>query len=288
MKQYTSLLQELLDHAEPRVQSRGMPSRSLFGRHLSFDLRNGFPMVTVKHVPFKSVIAELVGFIDGVQDTQGFNDLGTKIWDANANAPQWVDNPNCKYPGDLGRIYSAQWRQFRSLPGMPTMGAVTQNPVRYTDQLAQLVHELADNPQSRRHLVSAWNPGEIDQMALPPCHVMFQCYVSNDGYLDLQMYQRSCDAFLGLPFNIASYAALLTYLAAVCGYKPRHLKITLGDVHLYENQIEGAALAVSREPLPLPQLKIRTESPDLAAISTDLFILEGYLSHPSIPVEMVV
>lgn len=287
MEQYTRLLQEILDHGERRDQSRGMTSFSLFGRNLSFDLREGFPMVTVKHVPFKSVIAELVGFVLGVQDTQGFNELGTKIWDANASAEYWASNPNCNYPGHLGRIYGVQWRQFRSLAGVPERPGV-YNPVRYTDQLGLLVGELTNTPQSRRHIVSAWNPGEMDQMALPPCHVMFQCYVSTDGYLDLQMYQRSCDAFLGLPFNIASYAALLTYLAAVCGYKPRHLKITLGDVHLYENQIEGARLAVSREPMPLPAMNVQLYSPDLEAIDTDLFVLENYQSHPAIPVEMVV
>lgn len=289
MKQYVDLLQLLLEQGERREQARGMPTYGLFGHYLSFDLREGYPLVTVKEVPFKSVIAELVGFLQGADDAATFRKLGTKIWDANADADYWVTNPNRKYPGDLGRIYGVQWASWRSVASYRDNGDGTRTPmIGVTDQLRTLIDGLIENPQGRRHIVTAWNPGELDQMALPPCHVMFQCYVSSDGYLDLQMHQRSCDAFLGLPFNIASYAALLTYLAAVCGYKPRHLKITLGDVHLYENQLEAAHKAVGRIPMPLPQMHVRIREGGIAGLEVDDFILENYQSHPKIPVPMVV
>lgn len=289
MKQYTDLLQLLLEHGERREQARGMATYSMFGHSLKFDLREGFPLVTVKHVPFKSVIAELVGFMRGVSTVQGFNDLGTRIWDANGSADYWVKNPNRRFEGDLGRIYGVQWRSHCALEDRPAEGSpVMETHIKVTDQLAELIKGLKHNPQSRRHIVSAWNPGELDQMALPPCHIMFQCYVSTDGYLDLQMYQRSCDAFLGLPFNIASYAALLTYLAEVCGFAPRFLHITLGDVHLYENQLAAAHTVVDRIPMPLPRLTVKPYSDDPDHVMVEDFVLEGYQSHPSVPVPMVV
>lgn len=289
MKQYTDLLELLLEQGERRDQARGMPTYSMFGHYLSFDLREGFPLVTVKAVPFKSVIAELVGFLKGVNDAKAFNELGTKIWDANADAEYWVNNPNRAYVGHLGRIYGVQWREFRSVEEDAHVdGHTSFLQIKRTDQIRNLIDGLIENPQGRRHIVTAWNPGELDQMALPPCHVMFQCYVSSDGYLDLQMHQRSCDAFLGLPFNIASYAALLTYLAGVCGYKPRHLKITLGDVHLYENQLEAAHKAVERIPMPLPQMHVRIREAGIAGLKVDDFVLENYQSHPALPVPMVV
>lgn len=289
MKQYVDLLQLLLEQGERREQARGMPAYGLFGQNLKFDLRDGFPLVTVKRVPFTSVIAELVGFMRGVSTVQGFNDLGTKIWDANGSAPYWADNPRRRFAGDLGRIYGVQWRSYCSLEDRPAEGSpILETHIKVTDQLADLIAGLKHNPQSRRHVVTAWNPGELDQMALPPCHILFQCYVSNEGYLDLQMYQRSCDAFLGLPFNIASYAALLTYLATVCGYKPRFLHISLGDVHLYENQLTAAHRVVDRVPMPLPRLTVTARNDDPCCVAVEDFILEGYQSHPAMPVDMVV
>lgn len=237
--------------------------------------------MTLKAVPFKSVIAELIGFIRGCTNVAQFQELGTGIWNQNAEADYWLKNPNNKGDGDLGRIYGAQWRGW--LPADYTFGMPA------IDQLQLLVHGLINDPTGRRHIVSAWNPAELDQMALPPCHILFQCFVSSDGYLDLQMYQRSADVFLGVPFNIASYAALLAYLSALTGYRPRFLKMTLGDAHLYEGQIEVAEEMVTRDCRPLPSLVVNADRGDtLGEIEVDDFMLSHYNPHPALRVPMVV
>lgn len=281
MKSYTDLVARILSEGEWSTNRTSERTLTIFGAHMEFDLREGFPMVTEKAVPFKSVIGELCGFVRGCTDVRDFQELGTHIWDANAEAPYWVNNYHRKYAGHLGRIYGAQWREWMA----------EQDGRTYTvlDQLQDLIDGLRHDPFSRRHIVTAWNPAELNKMALPPCHIMFQCHVSVDGHLDLQMYQRSADAFLGVPFNIASYAALLTYLGSMTGLTPRRLFMTLGNTHLYESQIELAREMVLRDARPLPTLKV--ELPDgrgLDDIHPDMFTLTGYDPHPPMPVAMVV
>lgn len=278
MKNFIALLNKILDDGEWKENRTDQPTKSLFGEYLEFDLRLGFPAVTIKQLPTSSVFAELVAFIRGYSNVQQFQMLGTSIWNANAKSDYWLRNPNNKGDGDLGRIYGVQWRNLRTAKGSAQI-----------DQLQNLIDGIRHDPYGRRHIVTAWNPGELEAMALPPCHILFQCNVSPAGYLDLAMYQRSCDVFLGLPFNIASYAALLTYIAALTQLTPRKLSITLGDAHLYQNQISSAMEAVEREPLPLSRLDIRhTPNQQLSDVCPEDFVLKGYLSHPALRVPMVV
>lgn len=320
MEQFKKLLAHVLDNGEWRGNRTAQRSKAVFSYNMSFDLREGFPMVTVKQVPFRSVIAELVGFIRGYKNAADFRSLGTTIWDANANqTPAWLASPYRHGEDDLGRIYGAQWRKWKSGPcAVPTgrQGSRQLGPhsggrffrdggylanettsefkdltsyLPEVDQLQNLIYALKHNPGDRRHIVTAWNPGELDQMALPPCHILFQCFVSNDGFLDLKMYQRSADIFLGIPFNIASYAALLTLLAHLTGYKPRFLHMDLGDTHLYENQIEGAKECLQRTPLKLPQLVLGCkEDLHIDDLCVSHFALLDYKHHTPIKVEMVV
>lgn len=283
MNEFQSLVGRTLLEGEWRDNRTAQRARSIFGHHMRFDLRLGFPLVTTKHVPFKSVVAELVGFIRGYTNAADFRALGTRIWDANANKTQsWLLNEHRRGTDDLGRIYGAQWRGWRVEPLDEVVGEY-----RTIDQLANLIAGIKRDPFGRRHIVSAWNPAEMDQMALPPCHVLFQCFVSEQGFLDLQMYQRSADIFLGVPFNIASYAALLEVLALATGLQPRYLLMCLGDAHLYDAAIDGAHTVMQRTALRLPQLSVAwSEGKTIDELEVSDFQLSGYGHHPAIPVEM--
>lgn len=281
MENYRNLIYRVLTGGEWKTNRTAQPSLSLFGAHLEFDLREGFPLLSLKYVPFGSVIGELVGFVRGCTNVHDFQDFGTKVWNGNAESEYWQANPNNRGRGDLGRIYGAQWRGWKAKDDGRTYSII--------DQLQNLVDGLINDPFSRRHIVTAWNPAELDEMALPPCHILFQCNVSPDGFLDLMMYQRSADLFLGVPFNIASYAALLMYLGKLTNLRPRRLVMSMGDVHLYENQIEAAHTLLERGTKPLAKVQVLANPGDsLDSIVPGQFVLTDYAYHPAIPVPMVV
>lgn len=264
MEQYHSLLRRILEEGTDKPDRTGVGTRSVFGHQMRFDLAQGFPLVTTKKVHLKSILHELLWFLRGDTNVQYLRDHGVSIWD------EWADAD-----GNLGRVYGAQWRSWQK----PDGGTV--------DQIANLVQGLRKDPHSRRHLVVAYNPGEVDQMALPPCHAFFQFYVAKDR-LSCQLYQRSADVFLGVPFNIASYAALTMMVAQVVDLEPGEFIHTLGDAHLYRNHTEQALLQLSRERRPLPRLVINPEVRDLFAFNYEDFSLQGYDPHPAIKAEVAV
>lgn len=253
---YKHALRNLINFGEHRQDRTGVGTRSLFGESMRFDLAHGFPLLGLRKIHFKSVIEELLWMLRGETNT---NTLKATIWD------EWADEN-----GNLGPIYGKQWRDF---------GGV--------DQIAWLLISLFENPHSRRHIVSAWNPSEIDQMALPPCHMLFQCHVSNDKRLSLCLTQRSADIYLGVPFNIASYAALVHILCAITGYKPGHLIINFGDLHLYNNHIEQAQELLKRTSPPLPSLSIKPFG-ILESLTYEHFVLTGYNPHPRLDAPVAV
>lgn len=258
MQAYHDLMRRVLETGTYRDDRTGTGTWSLFGAQLRFPLEDGFPLVTTKKVHLKSIIHELLWFLRGETNARSLRAAGVTIWD------EWA-GPD----GDLGRIYGAQWRSWRRPDG------------RTVDQIAEVVRSLRENPASRRHIVSAWNPGEIEDMALPPCHALFQFYVA-DGRLSCQLYQRSADLFLGVPFNIASYALLLLMMAQVCGYRPGDFVHTFGDVHLYANHREQAETQLAREPRPLPRMRLNPERRELEEFVYADFTLEDYDPHPAI------
>lgn len=264
MQQYLHLMRHVLDTGHDKSDRTGTGTRSVFGWQMRFDLAQGFPMVSTKKLHLKSIIHELLWFIQGDTNIKYLQENGVRIWD------EWADAN-----GDLGPVYGKQWRRWETPDG------------RLVDQLSQLLHSLKHNPDSRRHIVSAWNPGDVDRMALPPCHCLFQFYVA-DGKLSCQLYQRSADIFLGVPFNIASYALLTLMLAQVCGYQPGEFVHTFGDAHLYANHFEQAKLQLSREPRPLPRMWINPAVDDLFAFKFEDFRLEGYDPHPHIAAPVAV
>lgn len=264
MRQYLDLLQDILDHGVPKKDRTGVGTLSVFGRQLRFDLGQGFPLVTTKRIHVKSVIHELLWFLRGETNVRSLQAAGVTIWD------EWADEH-----GELGPIYGRQWRRWE-VPG----GG-------YVDQLAEVVEQIRTNPESRRLLVSAWNVADLPRMALPPCHVLFQFYVAN-GRLSCQMYQRSADVFLGVPFNIASYSLLTMMVAQVTGLQPGEFIHTFGDVHLYVNHIEQARLQLSRQPRPLPRMILNCEVKSLFDFRYEDFRLEGYQPHPAIPAPVAV
>lgn len=258
MRQYLDLLRHILDHGVRKNDRTGTGTLSVFGYQMRFDLQAGFPLLTTKKVHLKSVIHELLWFLRGDTNIAYLNEHGVTIWD------EWADEN-----GDLGPIYGKQWRSWPTADG------------RCIDQISAVLEEIKHNPDSRRMVVSAWNVGELDKMRLPPCHMLFQFYVA-EGRLSCQLYQRSADVFLGVPFNIASYALLTMMIAQVTGLKPGEFIHTLGDAHLYLNHLEQARLQLTREPRPLPTMRLNPEVRDLFAFRYEDFTLEGYDPHPAI------
>lgn len=264
MRQYLDLMRHVLEHGHTKTDRTGTGTRSVFGWQMRFNLAEGFPMLTTKKLHQKSIIHELLWFLQGDTNIRYLKENGVSIWD------EWADAS-----GDLGPVYGKQWRRWETPDG------------RTIDQITQLVEGLKKNPDSRRHLVCAWNPADVDRMALPPCHALFQFYVA-DGKLSCQLYQRSADIFLGVPFNIASYALLTLMIAQVCGYQPGEFVHTLGDAHIYLNHLDQARLQLSREPRPLPRMRLNPEVTDLFAFRFEDFTLESYDPHPHIPAKVAV
>lgn len=264
MKQYLDLLQHVLDNGTDKSDRTGTGTRSVFGYQMRFDLAQGFPALTTKKLHLKSIIHELLWFLAGDTNIRYLKENGVRIWD------EWADEN-----GDLGRVYGAQWRSWRGVNG------------ETVDQIANVVRQIRQNPDSRRLIVSAWNPAEVDSMALPPCHALFQFYVAN-GKLSCQLYQRSADIFLGVPFNIASYALLTMMMAQVCGLQAGEFVHTLGDAHLYQNHLEQARLQLTREPRKLPTMRINPAVRDIFAFKFDDFTLSDYDPHPHIKAEVSV
>lgn len=264
MKQYLDLMKEILDHGSKKTDRTGTGTLSVFGRQLRFDLAQGFPLVTTKKLHLRSIIYELLWFLNGDTNVQYLRDHGVTIWD------EWADEN-----GELGPVYGHQWRSWPAPDG------------RSIDQISQLIEQIRTKPDSRRHIVTAWNPAEVDKMALPPCHTMFQFYVA-DGKLSCQLYQRSADYFLGVPFNIASYALLTHMFAQQCELEPGDFVWTGGDVHLYTNHLEQAKLQLQREPYPLPRLRIRRTPASIFEYQFEDFEIVNYQAHPSIKAPVAV
>lgn len=269
MEGYLKLLADVLENGEARADRTGTGTKAVFGRQVRYDLRQGFPCLTTKKLHLRSIIHELLWFLRGDTNVEYLRQNKVRIWD------EWADEE-----GNLGPVYGRQWRSFPAPDG------------RGVDQIAELVDGLRGNPYSRRHLVVAWNPGEISRMALPPCHCLFQFFVhepdSERPGLSCQLYQRSADLFLGVPFNIASYALLTLMLAQVCGYEPREFIHTFGDLHLYTNHLDQAREQLSRQPRPLPTMKLDPGVQQLEDFQFEHFQLEGYDPHPHIPAEVSV
>lgn len=264
MKQYHDLLQHIIDHGTVKEDRTGTGTKSVFGYQMRFDLSEGFPCVTTKKLHLRSIIIELLWFLKGDTNIQYLKENKVRIWD------EWADEN-----GDLGPVYGHQWRSWPDGKG----GTI--------DQISKLVHNIKHNPNSRRLLVSAWNVADVDNMALPPCHTMFQFYVAN-GKLSCQLYQRSADTFLGVPFNIASYALLTMMLAQVCDLEPGEFIHTFGDAHIYSNHMEQVQLQLSRDPRPLPRMEINPEVKDIFGFTYEDFKLVGYDPHPHIKGEVAV
>ncbi|MDG3575850.1 thymidylate synthase [Rhizobium sp. YJ-22] len=258
MKQYLDFLRHVMENGSDRGDRTGTGTRSVFGYQMRFDLADGFPVLTTKKLHLRSIIHELLWFLKGDTNIAYLKENGVSIWD------EWADEN-----GDLGPVYGAQWRSWPAPDG------------RQIDQIANLLESIKTNPNSRRHIVSAWNPAEVDEMALPPCHCLFQFYVA-DGKLSCQLYQRSADIFLGVPFNIASYALLTMMVAQVTGLKPGDFVHTFGDAHIYSNHFEQAKLQLSREPHKLPVMRINPDVKDLFSFTYEDFTLEGYHADSAI------
>lgn len=264
MKQYHDLMREILETGTRKTDRTGTGTLSLFGKQMRFNLKEGFPLLTTKKLHLKSIIFELLWFLNGDTNIKYLNDNGVTIWD------EWADEN-----GNLGPVYGSQWRSWPTPDG------------RHIDQISQIINQIKNNPDSRRIIVSAWNVAEIENMALPPCHSFFQFYVA-DGKLSCQLYQRSADIFLGVPFNIASYALLTMMVAQVCDLKPGDFVHTLGDAHLYNNHLEQTKLQLSRETRPLPTMQINPEVKDIFGFKYDDFTLLNYDPHPHIKAEVAV
>jgi thymidylate synthase len=262
MKQYLDLLQYILDHGIRKPDRTGTGTLSVFGYQMRFDLNQGFPLLTTKRLHMKSVIYELLWFLRGESNIKFLRDHGVSIWD------EWADDH-----GELGPIYGVQWRNWKTTDGL------------VIDQISQVIDQIKRDPNSRRLIVSAWNVGEIRKMALPPCHLLFQFYIG-DGKLSCQMYQRSADVFLGVPFNIASYALLTMMVAQVCDLKVGELILEMGDTHLYMNHLEQAKIQLAREPYPSPVMVLNTNVSSIFEFSYDDFNLMNHQSHPHIKAEI--
>jgi thymidylate synthase len=264
MKAYLDLLQHILDHGSEKTDRTGTGTLSVFGYQMRFNLQDGFPLVTTKKLHLRSIIYELLWFLNGDTNIKYLNDNGVSIWD------EWADAN-----GDLGPVYGYQWRSWPAPNG------------QQIDQISKVIEQIKNKPDSRRHMVTAWNPAEVDNMALPPCHALFQFYVA-DGKLSCQLYQRSCDTFLGLPFNIASYALLTHMVAQQCDLEVGDFVWTGGDVHIYSNHIEQVNLQLSREPFALPQLQIKRKPDSIFEYQFDDFEILNYQCHPGIKAPIAV
>jgi thymidylate synthase len=299
MKQYHDLLTDILENGESKDDRTKVGTISVFGRQLRFDLREGFPAVTTKKLAWKACVGELLWFIEGSSDerrlaeiTHGDPKGKVTIWTPNALAPYW--KPKATFEGDLGRVYGVQWRHWNKYRVEKDMGPAHKGGTRLAvdnievDQLANLIDGLKNDPNGRRHILSAWNVSELDQMALPPCHVMSQFYVNKKKELSCHMYQRSVDVFLGLPFNIASYALLTHLLAQVCDLKVGELIISTGDTHIYTNHVEQVKEQLSRESYPNPTLSLNKEIKDIDKFTISDIVLTDYKSHGTIKAEMAV
>ena len=264
MKNYIDLLDHILTCGAGKADRTGTGTKSVFGYQMRFDLTNGFPLLTTKKIHLKSVIYELLWFLSGDSNISFLQDHGVQIWN------EWADDE-----GELGPVYGVQWRTWRTADG------------RVIDQITQVINQIKDNPDSRRLVVSAWNVGELDNMALPPCHVLFQFYIAN-GRLSCQLYQRSADVFLGVPFNIASYALLTMMVAQVCNLLPGELILSLGDAHLYLNHLDQAKLQILRKPYPSPQMRLNSEIQSMFDFKYNDFDLINYQAHPHIKAEISV
>tara|TARA_B100000508_G_scaffold60333_2_gene47505 strand:- start:52115 stop:52960 length:846 start_codon:yes stop_codon:yes gene_type:complete len=281
MKKYLNLLDDVLENGVDR-EGRNGTTRAVFARQARFNLEDGFPAVTTKKLAWKAVVSELLWFIEGSGDDNRLKEILGKdktIWSANANADYW--KPKAKFDGDLGRVYGVQWRSWQKPDGSTV------------DQLAEVIERIKNDPYDRRLIVSAWNPGELDLMALPPCHMFFQFFVTPDesgkpAKLSLHMVQRSCDLFLGVPFNIASYALLLSMVAQVTGLKPFELVMSFNDLHIYEDHLDAVKEQLKREPMDLPALKLNPDIKNIDDFTMDDIELEGYKSHDTIKAKMAV
>lgn len=265
MEAYLNLMRHVLEHGETRQDRTGVGTKSIFGHQMRFDLAKGFPLVTTKKVHLRSIIHELLWFLRGDTNIQALNDVGVSIWD------EWADDK-----GELGPVYGKQWRSWAAPDGQSI------------DQISSVMQALKATPYSRRLIVSAWNPADVSEMALPPCHMMFQFYVSQDQRLSCQLYQRSGDIFLGVPFNIASYALLTMMMAKVCDLKPGDFVHSFGDAHLYLNHVEQAQLQLSREPRSLPIMHLARKPADIFSFAYEDFVLEGYEPYPAIKAPVAV
>ena len=264
MQAYHDLLQRILDHGVPQADRTGVGTLSVFGHQMRFDLSVGFPLVTTKKLHLRSIFIELLWFLKGSTNNNWLRERGVGIWN------EWA-----RPDGELGPIYGKQWRDWVAADG------------RHIDQIAGLIDTIRRDPASRRQIVTAWNPGELGEMALAPCHCLFQTYVAN-GRLSLQLYQRSCDAFLGLPFNIASYALLTHLIADQCGLGVGEFVWTGGDTHLYSNHLDQARLQLTRTPYPLPRLELKRRPDSIDGYEYEDFLIEGYEAHPHIKAEVAV
>jgi thymidylate synthase len=289
-KVYLDALKNILENGEERPDRTGVGTIGLFGMQMRFDLTEGFPAITTKKLAWRACVSELLWFIEGSGDEYRLREIlhGDRysdkktIWTDNATAPYWVEQRLQRHPGDLGRVYGVQWRRWRK-PLIRINKVVLQNH----DQLIELINSIKENPYSRRHIITAWNPGEIELMALPPCHMMSQFYVSN-GKLSCQMYQRSADMFLGVPFNIASYALFTHMIAQICNLEVGDLIITIGDAHIYKNHTEQVKEQLKRKPLPLPTLKLNPEIEVITEFEMIDIELVDYKSHEAIKAPMAV
>ena len=303
MKQYLDLLKYILDNGEDKDDRTGVGTRSVFGYQLRFNLRYSFPAVTTKRLAWKACVGELLWFLEGSSDerrlaeiTHGTREGPVTIWTPNALAPYWKDK--AKYRGDLGRVYGVQWRHWQTpiVHAQETFRDDFGNyynrggsiHIKETDQLKNLIDGLKTDPNGRRHILSAWNPGELDQMALPPCHVMSQFYVSKNKELSCHMYQRSQDVFLGAPFNYASYALLTHMIAHVCGYGVGELIVSTGDTHIYQNHVDQVKEQLSREPYPLPKLWLNPAVTNIDSFTMDDIKIIDYQSHGQLKAPMAV
>ena len=262
MKQYLDVLKDIMEHGQDANNRTGIYARKVFGRQMRFDLSEGFPLVTTKKTYLRAIIHELIWLLSGNTNIKYLHDNNVTIWD------EWADEN-----GDLGPVYGHQWRNFNS---------------QGIDQIKDVIERIKKNPQDRRLIVSAWNPAQIEEMALPPCHAFFQFDVTPDGKLNCMLYQRSCDMFLGVPFNIASYSLLTMMIAQVCGLKPGEFVHTLGNAHIYSNHFDQVNLQLSREPYPLPKMKINPEVKNIDDFKYEDFELVDYQCHPTIKGDVAV